>query len=103
MKINPVQAYKTIQQSSLAGKNNIRSNNKSTAYPQNDQVTVSDEARLLSAALKSAKEVGDVRTEKVMQLQAQIRNGSYHVEASDVADHMLKGAMTYDENGYKKP
>jgi negative regulator of flagellin synthesis FlgM len=102
MKINPIQAYKSVQQSSLARSNNIRGK-EDTTIQKSDQVTISDEARLFSAALKAAKEAGDVRAEKILQLQAKIRNGSYHMQASDVADRIIKGAVSYDEHGRKRP
>jgi len=96
MKINPIQSYISIQKITNEKVHKADSSNEGSVSHL-DRVTVSEEAKLFSAALNAAKEAADIRTEKTMQIQARIKNGSYNVEPSDVAEQMIKSIMTYKE------
>ncbi len=55
-----------------------------------ERVNISSEASLLAEGLKVANEAPDVRTDRVAALKAQIKNGTYKVDAKAVADKMLE-------------
>ena len=92
MRVNPIQSYNSIQQSTRTENKNQKLS--AEAYPdrQKDQVTISDEARHLSVALQRSKETADIREDKVRELQIKIQNGTYSVSSSVVAEHMLRNA-----------
>jgi len=54
------------------------------------QVSISPEARKLQKVVTLAERGDDMRTEKLRQLKEQIDNGSYHVEAADVAKSIAR-------------
>lgn len=54
------------------------------------QVSISAEARKLQKVVALAERGDELRTEKVRQLKEQIENGTYHVEAADVAKSMTR-------------
>src|SRR5215831_10088048 len=54
------------------------------------QVSISAEARKLQKVVALAGRGDEMRAEKVRQLKEQIANGTYHVDAKDVAKSMTR-------------
>jgi negative regulator of flagellin synthesis FlgM len=54
------------------------------------QVSISAEARKLQKVVALAERGDELRAEKVRQLKEQIENGTYHVEAAEVAKSMTR-------------
>lgn len=54
------------------------------------QVSISAEARKLQKVVALAEQGDELRAEKVRQIKEQIENGTYHVEAADVAKSMAR-------------
>jgi negative regulator of flagellin synthesis FlgM len=65
--------------SAPAGKRNVR-----------DQVSFSDQARLLSQAREAMQQVPDVRAERVASLRAEIEAGTYQVPVAALTRHLLR-------------
>jgi negative regulator of flagellin synthesis FlgM len=53
-----------------------------------DGVSISQEARLLSVALKAIQERPEVDAQKVEELKAAVRDGTYQVSSEDLADRI---------------
>lgn len=49
------------------------------------QVSISPEARQLQKVVELSKRGDDLRAEKLQRIKGQIENGTYHVDATDVA------------------
>jgi flagellar biosynthesis anti-sigma factor FlgM len=93
MKINPLQLYRSIQQSGQGGKRATNgANGKPSATQPMDRVTLSDKASLFSSALQHAREAADIREAKISRIQQQIKNGSYSVRSIDIAERMIDNA-----------
>ena len=54
-----------------------------------DRVTLSDGARLVGVAVKTASESSEVRTDKVAELKAQVQAGTYQPDSRKIAEKML--------------
>lgn len=54
-----------------------------------DRVTLSDGARLLSVATRTAQDASDVRADKVAELKAQVEAGTYQPDSRKIAEKML--------------
>ena len=54
------------------------------------QVSISAEARKLQKVIALAERGDELRAEKLQQLKEQIENGTYHVEAADVAKSVAR-------------
>jgi negative regulator of flagellin synthesis FlgM len=54
------------------------------------QVSISAEARKLQKVMALAERGDELRAEKLQQLKEQIENGTYHVEAADVAKSIAR-------------
>ena len=54
------------------------------------QVSISAEARKLQKVVALAGQGDEMRAEKIRQLKEQIDNGTYHVEAGDVAKSIAR-------------
>jgi negative regulator of flagellin synthesis FlgM len=54
-----------------------------------DRVTLSDGAKLVGVATKTASEASDVRTDKVADLKAQVEAGTYQPDSKKIAEKML--------------
>lgn len=55
-----------------------------------DQFEISEESKLLSAALQELKKMPEIRQERVEQIKAQIKARTYNVSAEKVAEKMLQ-------------
>lgn len=58
------------------------------------QVSISSEARKLQQVVGLAERGDDMRAEKLRQLKEQIEQGTYHVEATDVAKSVARHEVT---------
>jgi negative regulator of flagellin synthesis FlgM len=58
-----------------------------------DEVILSTGAQEFGQILQNLKDISDVREDKVQELSAQVANGTYHVEAKDIADKMIGRAL----------
>jgi len=54
-----------------------------------DRVTLSDGARLVGVAVRTAGETSEVRTDKVAELKAQVQAGTYQPNSRKIAEKML--------------
>ena len=54
------------------------------------QVSISTEARELQKVVALAERGDELRTEKLRQIKEQIDNGTYHVQAEDVAKSLVR-------------
>ncbi len=54
-----------------------------------DRVTLSDDARLVSLASRSAQEAPDVRADRVAALKAQVEAGTYQPDSKKIAEKLL--------------
>ena len=55
----------------------------------NDKVEFSENAKIFSSALKAAKDVPDVRMERVEAIRRQIVEGTYNVDSRKIAEKMI--------------
>ena len=68
-------------------------NKPQTVSGKKDEMSLSNEAQVLSKALQGAKVAPDVREEKVNELKNAIKQGTYSVSAEDVAEKLLNGSV----------
>ncbi|MHC1787943.1 flagellar biosynthesis anti-sigma factor FlgM [Solidesulfovibrio sp.] len=54
-----------------------------------DRVTLSDDARLVSVATRSAQEAPESRADKVAALKAQVDAGTYQPDSKKIAEKLL--------------
>ncbi|MCG1011205.1 flagellar biosynthesis anti-sigma factor FlgM [Tepidanaerobacter sp. GT38] len=55
-----------------------------------DEVNLSAEVREIAHAIKLASQVEDIRTEKVEELKAKIKAGTYNIDGKLVADKIVE-------------
>ncbi len=60
------------------------------ARPRRDQVSLSDQARHMEAAMRATAAAPDVREEKVARIREQLANGTYAVSDEDLARALLR-------------
>ena len=60
------------------------------AASQGDSVNLSQEAKLLAEANRTAKDAEDVRQEKIDMLKAQVENGTYEVDSRRIAEGLVR-------------
>lgn len=58
--------------------------------PRGDTVSVSQDALLLTEALRAAQDAPDVRTEKVEALRIQVANGTYTPDSRLIAENLVR-------------
>jgi negative regulator of flagellin synthesis FlgM len=61
------------------------------ANGRQDNVVVSNRARLMSVASRAVQGSSDVRAAKVAALKAAIANGSYSIDHQGIAERLLQG------------
>jgi len=59
-----------------------------------DKVRISDRSREIAHAQEVVRSTPEVRSDKVAELKAKIASGAYQVDASQVAEAILKGSLT---------
>jgi flagellar biosynthesis anti-sigma factor FlgM len=57
--------------------------------PQSDSVSLSDNAKALSAARQAVQDSPDVRDQKVSEIKQRVQDGTYNVSSSVLARKML--------------
>ncbi|MDR2737136.1 MAG: flagellar biosynthesis anti-sigma factor FlgM [Gracilibacteraceae bacterium] len=85
----------------INGYNNVNpmTNTKNTANAQaiekqpqfaaRDQMKVSGNAQLMQKLLQKAKEIPDIREEKVQEITARIENGQFEIDSNIIARKIL--------------
>jgi len=73
------------------------SENKSDkAAAKTDTVVISDAAKRIQEARSQLDEVPDVNEEKVAQLRNEIENGTYEINADQIAGKMIREGLIND-------
>lgn len=54
-----------------------------------DKVTISNEAKAYHFAMKKLNDIPEIRTEKVNEIRAQIKSGTYKVDSNKIAQKMM--------------
>jgi flagellar biosynthesis anti-sigma factor FlgM len=85
----------------VSNKNVIKAFEKTSEKPvapaaKSDRVALSSQAQELKAAQKAIKQMEDVDEEKVAQIKAQIKAGTYKVDAQKAAGNMLAESLLND-------
>ncbi len=61
-----------------------------------DTVVISDTARRIQEAQKQIQTIPDVRADKVAEIRNQIENGTYEINADQIAGKMIKESLLHD-------
>lgn len=69
-----------------------QSEKKAVSGFETDKIEISQEARIQQAAMKAAKQLPDVREDKVAELKQQIKDGVYKPTADQIMEKMLQVA-----------
>ena len=77
---NPTQSIKGTEEGGLAGSSL-------------EKVSWSPEAGLFAGGMEAVKNSADVRTDRVAELKAAVKNGSYRVDSKAVAEKMLESEL----------
>ena len=64
--------------------------NTDKAASKTDTVVISDAAKRIQEARAQLDQIPDVREDKVAELRDQIQNGTYHADAEETAEKLLK-------------
>ena len=67
----------------------VKSENKATNIGKQDEVVLSSQAQSFSQVLQKAKDMSDVRVDKVKSLSAKVDSGTYAIDARNIAEKML--------------
>lgn len=79
-----------IQNVVKAYQNNMpKTEKKSGASFESDKIEISDEARVKQAAMQAAKQIPDVREDKVAEIKQQIKDGTYRPTADQIVEKMF--------------
>lgn len=73
-------------------KNQGLKTNESKSASRMDEVQISSEALDFQTVLNAAKNIPDIRQDKVNELKQQIDSGTYRVDAHKIAEKMLNSA-----------
>ena len=61
-----------------------------------DTVVISDAAKRIQEAQKQIQAIPDVRADKVAEIKSQIENGTYQINADQIAGKMIKESLMHD-------
>jgi negative regulator of flagellin synthesis FlgM len=69
----------------------LEENSRAAKKPavQRDEVVVSEDARLMNAAMDAIRNTPETRADKVARLKAMVQAGSYSVDGQNIAARML--------------
>jgi negative regulator of flagellin synthesis FlgM len=81
-----IDSYYQVNQ--LYGGNTSRKSPYSSQSGKRDSLEISDLGSAYHVAKNAAAEGSDVRADKVAEIKAKIKNGTYNVSLSDVAEKM---------------
>lgn len=73
--------------------NKISKNKAPASASSADQVDISEKARMLQKLNRLATVGGEVRTERVAELKAEIESGNYTPDAEQVAEKLLRSTV----------
>ena len=62
---------------------------------EHDQVDISSDAREVEQAREFAKELPDVRADKIAEIKAKIAAGEYQIDSQAIADRILQQAVKF--------
>ena len=71
----------------------VHSTTKPGSIGKKDEMSISNEAQVMSKVMQRVKETPDVREKKINEIRQQIKQGTYSVSADNVAEKLLKGAL----------
>jgi len=66
---------------------------RSEQQQKDDDIKLSSEAKLWSAAMQAARSLPDSGAQKIEELKAAIKNGTYQVSDEEVADKIWQEAL----------
>lgn len=78
-----------IQQQKELERGNHDAKGVKDATPAGDNVSVSEDARLLSIAMKTAQEAPDTRAEEIARLKEQVADGTYNTNGRTIAEKIV--------------
>ena len=86
-----IDAYNQVAQlyGAQTSYNNTQKNGKA-ASKGNDQLSISQSGHNYQVAKAAVAEASDVRLDKVAEIKARMKNGTYSVSAEDLANKMLQ-------------
>jgi len=67
----------------------VKPENKTTSISKQDEVVLSSQAQSFSQVLQKAKNMSDVRADKVEALSTQVDSGAYYIDSTDIAGKIL--------------
>lgn len=71
-------------------KANVKNNIKSVKSSSSDSIEISSIGKDMQIAKKAVSETEDVRWDKVNDIKARMKSGTYNVSCEEVADKMVK-------------
>lgn len=71
----------------------VYSAGKAEGVGKRDEMSISQEAQIMSKVMQKIKETPEVREEKVQEIKQQLSRGTYSVKADQVAEGILKGIL----------
>ncbi len=72
-------------------KQNVSKVNKANGVPnQKDDLSISSQAKDFQTVMKALKNVPDIRTDKVKNIEEKVDSGNYKVANKDIADKMIQ-------------
>ncbi len=91
MRINDAALQQVLQSYKPNGTASGKSQRTSSANGSspNDQVSISAEGQSLQRLIRAAQDAGDVRSQRVAEIQAQIQSGTYVIDPQAIANRML--------------
>ncbi len=69
---------------------------EATLFSKGAMVILSAKAKAIQEAIRLFEELPDVREDKVAQIKVQIQNGTYEVDAKNVAAKMIEESVLND-------
>lgn len=93
--LNQAQATGISKKSNVKGQDKLSDANGELADVSNgaEKVQWSEQATLAREATAAAKSAPDIRADRVAELKAAIRSGTYKVDAQKVADSMIQNSL----------
>ena len=99
MKIDNLEGMRGSQITEVGSQTKLKENSRKASVSREDisaEVDISDRARLMKTAFDTAKSAPDISANKVAELKERIKNGSYHVNADDLAQRILDEHLNSD-------
>ncbi|NBV49938.1 flagellar biosynthesis anti-sigma factor FlgM [bacterium] len=87
--VNPQSVEKTKDSGAAAKSSSVKNTAATSTELGGASVEISEHAQLMKQASEIAKSTPDIRWDKVNALKQSIKNGTYQVESSKVADRLV--------------